>query len=68
MIYCNISLFFVSFYRHFQLTDEKKFKDIWLMNEENAKTLVKDIVEEDKIIHEHQLGLPYPEPNLYVFY
>jgi len=51
-------------FRHFQLTDEKKFKDIWLMNEENAKTLVKDVVEEDKIIHEHQLGLPYQEPNL----
>ena len=34
------------------------------MNEENAKRLVKDVVEEDKVIHEQQLGLTYQEPNL----
>ena len=34
------------------------------MNEESAKKLVKDVVEEDKIIHEQQLGLLYEEPNL----
>ena len=36
------------------------------MNEENAKQLVKDVVEEDKIVHEYQLGLSYQESNLYV--
>eukprot|EP00112_Aurelia_sp_Birch-Aquarium-sp1_P006706 Seg1734.8 transcript_id=Seg1734.8/GoldUCD/mRNA.D3Y31 product="Dynein regulatory complex protein 1" protein_id=Seg1734.8/GoldUCD/D3Y31 len=51
-------------FRHFQATDEQKFRDIWLMNEERAKQLVKDVLEQNKIIHEQQLGIQPIEPNL----
>ena len=52
------------FCRHFQTTDEQKFRDIWLMNEERAKQLVKDVLEQNRIIHEQQLGIQSIEPNL----
>ena len=45
-------------------TDARKFHDIWVMNEEEAKDLVQKVVEQDRIIYEHQLGLPYKEPDL----
>lgn len=50
--------------RHFQATDQKKFQDIWAMNEEQVRDLVHSVLEEDRIIHEHQLGLPWEKPDL----
>lgn len=50
--------------RHFQMTDQKKFQDIWSMNEEQVRELVHSVMEEDRIIHEHQLGLPWQQPDL----
>ena len=50
--------------RHFQTTDQKKFQDIWSMNEEQVRELVHSVMEEDRIIHEHQLGLPWEPPDL----
>ncbi|KAL9962962.1 hypothetical protein ACROYT_G032120 [Oculina patagonica] len=50
--------------RHFQATDQKKFHDIWAMNEEQVRELVHSVLEEDRIIHEHQLGLPWEKPDL----
>ena len=44
--------------------DCKKFHDIWVMNEEEAKQLLQKVLEEDCIIHEHQLGLPWMQPQL----
>ena len=40
-------------------TDARKFHDVWCMNEEEAKQLVEKLLEEDRIINEHQLGLPW---------
>lgn len=37
---------------------------MWLMNETQAKELIKDVLEEDRIIHEQQLGLPWKRPEL----
>eukprot|EP00794_Sanderia_malayensis_P011982 gene11982-13220_t len=51
-------------FRHFQITDDKKFNDIWLMNEEGAKSLVKDVLAYDEIIHEQQLGLQFTKPDV----
>ena len=51
-------------FRHFQATDSKKFLEMWLMNESEAKELVRDVLEEDRIIHEQQLGLPWSKPQL----
>lgn len=50
--------------KHFMATDLKKFHDIWVMNEEEAKQLVQKLMEEDRITHEHQLGLPWNPPDL----
>lgn len=50
--------------RHFQATDSKKFLEIWLMNEEHAKQLINNVLEEDRIIHEQQLGLAWQRPEL----
>lgn len=50
--------------RHFQTTDQKKFQDIWSMNEEQVRELVHSVMEEDRIIHEHQLGLPWAPPDM----
>jgi len=51
-------------FRHFMLTDQKKFQDIWEMNEEQVKKLVEKVLEEDRIIHEQQLGLRWNVPDL----
>ncbi|KAM4772434.1 dynein regulatory complex protein 1 [Rhinophrynus dorsalis] len=51
--------------RHFATIDAKKFHDIWLMNEEEMKQLVRRALEADRIIQEQQLGLPWQAPNLW---
>ena len=38
------------------------------MNEAQAKELINDVLEEDRIIHEQQLGLPWSRPALYVYF
>ena len=45
--------------RHFQLTDVKRFYDIWKMNEEKVKELAQSVASADQLIHEHQLGLEW---------
>merc|ERR1711976_166353 len=50
--------------KHFMATDHKKFHDVWVMNEEEAKQLVQKVLEENRVIHEHQLGLEYMPPEL----
>ena len=47
-------------------TDQKKFHEIWLMNEEECKELVKKLLEEERVIYEQQLGLPWNAPDLQV--
>ncbi|XP_030054511.1 dynein regulatory complex protein 1 isoform X2 [Microcaecilia unicolor] len=49
--------------RHFAAIDKKKFEDIWLMNEEEMKELMRKALKTDKIIHEQQLGLPWVKPD-----
>ncbi|KAK2171357.1 hypothetical protein NP493_1066g02024 [Ridgeia piscesae] len=49
---------------HFMATDQKKFHEIWLMNEEECKELVKKLLEEERVIYEQQLGLPWTAPDL----
>jgi len=51
-------------FRHFQATDNKRFADVWKMNEEQIKELVSDVLEEDRIIFEQQLGMTWEPPNL----
>ncbi|XP_075454864.1 dynein regulatory complex protein 1 isoform X1 [Ascaphus truei] len=51
--------------RHFAVVDAKKFQDIWLMNEEEMKELVRRALEVDRLIHEQQLGLPWKTPDIW---
>ncbi|NXU82090.1 DRC1 protein, partial [Oreotrochilus melanogaster] len=49
--------------RHFALSDAKKFREVWLMNEEEAKKLMGKALAADHIIHTQQLGLPWVQPH-----
>ncbi|XP_004582710.2 dynein regulatory complex protein 1 [Ochotona princeps] len=49
--------------RHFDLIDDEKFREIWLMNEEEAKDLISRAFDVDRIIHTHHLGLPWTAPD-----
>ncbi|KAJ1158323.1 hypothetical protein NDU88_011014 [Pleurodeles waltl] len=51
--------------RHFGSLEPHKFRDIWLMNEEEMKGLVRKALELDQIIYEQQLGLPWAPPDLW---
>ena len=46
--------------------DAKKFHDVWCMNEEECKELANAVLEADRIVFEHQLGLRYKVPEVYV--
>lgn len=48
--------------KHFQLTDAKRFRDIWAMNEEKVRSLATDVLNADEIIHRQQLGLEWEAP------
>lgn len=48
--------------KHFQLTDHRRFRDIWRMNEEKIRSLAKEVECADRIIHEQQLGLNWVPP------
>ncbi|XP_062520697.1 dynein regulatory complex protein 1-like isoform X2 [Corticium candelabrum] len=49
--------------KHFQLTDMKRFMDIWEMNEWQAVELRQKVLEADRIAHEQQLGLKWEAPE-----
>ena len=44
--------------------DTNKFSDVWCMNEEELKDNVIKVLEADKIIHTHQMGLEWTQPDL----
>ncbi|XP_017401025.1 dynein regulatory complex protein 1 isoform X1 [Cebus imitator] len=50
---------------HFALIDDEKFREIWLMNEEEAKDLIARAFDVDRIIHTHHLGLPWTAPDFW---
>ncbi|OXB78577.1 UNVERIFIED_CONTAM: hypothetical protein H355_010057 [Colinus virginianus] len=49
--------------RHSAASDAEKFMKVWLMNEEEAKGLMRKALDADRIIHTQQLGLPWEEPH-----
>ncbi|NXQ93991.1 DRC1 protein, partial [Sagittarius serpentarius] len=49
--------------RHFAVSDAEKFTEVWLMNEEEAKGLMRKALDADRVIHTQQLGLPWEEPH-----
>ncbi|MBN3290176.1 DRC1 protein, partial [Polypterus senegalus] len=49
---------------YFASIDAKRFHEMWIMNEEEIKGLVKKALDANLIIHEQQLGMTYVRPNL----
>uniref|UniRef100_A0A8C6JKL2 Dynein regulatory complex protein 1 n=1 Tax=Melopsittacus undulatus TaxID=13146 RepID=A0A8C6JKL2_MELUD len=47
----------------FAVADAEKFMEVWLMNEAEAKGLMRKVLNADRIIHIQQLGLPWEEPH-----
>ncbi|MCJ8732323.1 hypothetical protein PDJAM_G00210080 [Pangasius djambal] len=50
--------------RHFAAVDAKRYEEVWLMNEDEAKHLVSRAVELDRIVHEQVLGLTWSPPPM----
>uniref|UniRef100_A0A8D0GDR6 Dynein regulatory complex protein 1 n=1 Tax=Sphenodon punctatus TaxID=8508 RepID=A0A8D0GDR6_SPHPU len=49
--------------RHFAIIDSEHFLEFWLMNEEEAKGLIRKAFDADHVIHAQQLGLAWVEPD-----
>lgn len=49
--------------RHFAIVDEENFREIWLMNEEEAKHLISQAFDVARVIQTQQLGLPWTTPS-----
>jgi dynein regulatory complex protein 1 len=46
-------------FRHFEMVDNKKYREVWAMNEDNVMQVVKKVLQANSIIHEQILGLPH---------
>ncbi|KAJ3287403.1 hypothetical protein HDU79_005720 [Rhizoclosmatium sp. JEL0117] len=50
-------------FRHFQVSDEATYREIWGMNEEATGELMRKVVAADRIIVEQQLGMKWTGPS-----
>ncbi|XP_053090520.1 dynein regulatory complex protein 1 [Pangasianodon hypophthalmus] len=50
--------------RHFAAVDAKRYEEVWLMNEDEAKRLVSRALELDRVVHEQVLGLTWSPPPM----
>lgn len=50
-------------YERFEYSDDTRIREIWQMNEQEAKTLVEKIMHADKVIHLQQLSIPWKPPS-----
>ncbi|NWS86349.1 DRC1 protein, partial [Toxostoma redivivum] len=41
----------------------EKFRRVWVVNEEEAKALIREALAADRLIHAQQLGIPWEEPR-----
>ncbi|XP_037986435.1 dynein regulatory complex protein 1-like [Motacilla alba alba] len=42
----------------------ERFRQVWIVNEEEAKALIRQLLDADRVIHVQQLGMPWEEPRL----
>ena len=56
-------------FERFELSDDVRFKEVWAMNEVEAKALVEKIMHSDKVIHMQQLNISWKPPtdNFFAF-
>merc|ERR1719146_415251 len=50
-------------FHHFEQADEKKFREVWEMNEGEVRALITKVLEADRLLHEQQLGHEWTQPN-----
>jgi dynein regulatory complex protein 1 len=50
-------------FQHFEQADEKKFREVWEMNEQEVRGLIAKVLEADKLLHEQQLGHEWLPPK-----
>lgn len=50
-------------FQHFEQADERKWREVWEMNEQEARALISKIQDADRILHEQQLGLDWFLPS-----
>mmetsp|Transcript_21756 Transcript_21756/g.38264 ORF Transcript_21756/g.38264 Transcript_21756/m.38264 type:complete len:675 (-) Transcript_21756:124-2148(-) len=50
-------------YHHFEQADEKKFREVWEMNEQEVRSLQYQVLEADRLLHEQQLGHEWLPPK-----
>merc|ERR1719440_1970985 len=54
-------------FHHFEQAEEKKFREVWEMNEQEVRSLIDKVLQADRLLHEQQLGhelLPPKEEQL----
>ncbi|NWH42289.1 DRC1 protein, partial [Chloropsis hardwickii] len=51
--------------RHLMRSSAERFRQVWLVNEEEAKALIREALDADRIIHVQQLGMPWEEPHFW---
>merc|ERR1712232_1413118 len=50
-------------FHHFEQADEKKFREVWEMNEQEVVALQKKVLQADRLLHEQQLGHEWLQPK-----
>lgn len=50
-------------FQHFEQADEKKFREVWEMNEQEVRGLMTKVLEADRLLHEQQLGHEWLPPK-----
>ena len=54
-------------FERFEKSDNTRLKEIWEMNEKEARAIVEKIMHADKVIHTQQLDIPWKPPADQIF-
>mmetsp|Transcript_11515 Transcript_11515/g.26219 ORF Transcript_11515/g.26219 Transcript_11515/m.26219 type:complete len:667 (+) Transcript_11515:113-2113(+) len=50
-------------YQHFEQADDKKYTEVWSMNQEEVSKLQSKVLDADRLLHEQQLGHEWMPPK-----
>ncbi len=45
-------------------SEERNFREIWNMNEDELRSATQRLMDADRVICEQQLGIPYRKPDM----